>query len=230
VFSFVAVLSLYVCPFILNFIFFFTFILSFRKVAHSARSDLELLGDDTTQGDLAALRQVCQDMLLDDDSVRPEAFTETILSDSADSSMTDGGNDSSSSASSSSKSSNKKSKGKQAKSGKSTPPAKESKNSKSKMRNSGPLAGLLVLNIASDGTCTVNNAVSGDSGRNDSDDEETSRAPPVQVRRMILSDALFCCVHFFARIIVQSYLSLLLSSFPLLWFRLQPHLFFAYYM
>ena len=155
-------------------------------MADSARSDLELLGDDTTQGDLAALRQVCQDMLLDDDSVRPEAFTELVSDESAESS-TNGGGVASSSASSG-KSSNKKGKNKQAKSGKGNSPAKESKKNK---RNSGPLAGLLlVLSIASDGSCKVKTA-SGDSGNNSDsssstsisgDDDERSHAPPVQVR------------------------------------------------
>ena len=157
-------------------------------MADSARSDLELLGDDTTQGDLAALRQVCQDMLLDDDSVRPEAFTELVSDESAESS-TNGGGVASSSASSG-KSSNKKGKKKQAKSGKGNSPAKEStkNNSKKNKRNSGPLAGLLVLSIASDGSCKVKTA-SGDSGNNSDsstsisgDDDERSHAPPVQVR------------------------------------------------
>jgi len=160
-------------------------------VADSARSDLELLGDDTTQGDLAALRQVCQDMLLDDDSVRPEAFTELVSDESAESS-TNGGGVASSSASSG-KSSNKKGKNKQAKSGKGNSPAKEStkKNSKKNKRNSGPLAGLLlVLSIASDGSCIYVKTASGDSGNNSDsssssssgDDDERSQAPPVQVR------------------------------------------------
>ena len=157
-------------------------------MADSARSDLELLGDDTTQGDLAALRQVCQDMLLDDDSVRPEAFTELVSDESAESS-TNGGGVASSSASSG-KSSNKKGKNKQAKSGKGNSPAKESKKNK---RNSGPLAGLLlVLSIASDGSCIYVKTASGDSGNNSDssstsisssgDDDERSHAPPVQVR------------------------------------------------
>ena len=165
-------------------------------MADSARSDLELLGDDTTQGDLAALRQVCQDMLLDDDSVRPEAFTELVSDESAESSTNGGGvaSSSSSSSASSGKSSNKKGKNKQAKSGKGNSPAKESskKNSKKNKRNSGPLAGLLVvLSIASDGSCKVKTA-SGDSGNNSDssssstsisgDDDERSHAPPVQVR------------------------------------------------
>ena len=159
-------------------------------MADSARSDLELLGDDTTQGDLAALRQVCQDMLLDDDSVRPEAFTELVSDESAESSTNGGGvaSSSASSSASSGKSSNKKGKNKQAKSGKGNSPAKESKKNK---RNSGPLAGLLlVLSIASDGSCKVKTA-SGDSGNNSDsssstsisgDDDERSHAPPVQVR------------------------------------------------
>ena len=156
-------------------------------MADSARSDLELLGDDTTQGDLAALRQVCQDMLLDDDSVRPEAFTELVSDESAESS-TNGGGVASSSASSG-KSSNKKGKNKQAKSGKGNSPAKESQKNK---RNSGPLAGLLlVLSIASDGSCIYVKTASGDSGNNSDnssssrisgDDDERSHAPPVQVR------------------------------------------------
>jgi len=164
-------------------------------VADSARSDLELLGDDTTQGDLAALRQVCQDMLLDDDSVRPEAFTELVSDESAESSTNGGGvaSSSASSSASSGKSSNKKGKNKQAKSGKGNSPAKEStkNNSKKNKRNSGPLAGLLlVLSIASDGSCKVKTA-SGDSGNNSDsisstsisgDDDERSHAPPVQVR------------------------------------------------
>ena len=161
-------------------------------MADSARSDLELLGDDTTQGDLAALRQVCQDMLLDDDSVRPEAFTELVSDESAESSTNGGGvaSSSSSSSASSGKSSNKKGKNKQAKSGKGNSPAKESKKNK---RNSGPLAGLLlVLSIASDGSCIYVKTASGDSGNNSDssssstsisgDDDERSHAPPVQVR------------------------------------------------
>ena len=166
-------------------------------MADSARSDLELLGDDTTQGDLAALRQVCQDMLLDDDSVRPEAFTELVSDESAESSTNGGGvaSSSASSSASSGKSSNKKGKNKQAKSGKGNSPAKEStkKNSKKNKRNSGPLAGLLlVLSIASDGSCIYVKTASGDSGNNSDssssttsisgDDDERSHAPPVQVR------------------------------------------------
>jgi hypothetical protein len=124
-------------------------------------------------------------MLLDDDSVRPEAFTELVSDESAESS-TNGGGVASSSASSG-KSSNKKGKNKPAKSGKGNSPAKES--GKKNKRNSGPLAGLLlVLSIASDGSCKVKTA-SGDSGNNSDtstsisgDDDERSHAPPVQVR------------------------------------------------
>ena len=157
-------------------------------MADSARSDLELLGDDTTQGDLAALRQVCQDMLLDDDSVRPEAFTELVSDESAESSTNGGGvaSSSASSGASSGKSSNKKGKNKQAKSGKGNSPAKESTKNK---RNSGPLAGLLlVLSIASDGSCKVKTASGNNSDSSSSstsisgDDDERSHAPPVQVR------------------------------------------------
>jgi hypothetical protein len=103
------------------------------------------LDSGTSNGALAALRQVCDDMRLDDPSARPEAFTLPPSDDAASAAASAAGGGGGS---------NPKAKG-----GKGRPAAKGA--TATGKKRAGPLAGLLVLAVARDGSCVGSGAASG---------------------------------------------------------------------